>query len=136
MKPVSLSLPFPCQCSLTFLELVLALIRPLKFPASSHDAGVYSDTLELVLKCFTHISCRAGGLCIQSPSVVLLLLRGCYCRSPVPVWSSWTGAPSAATCWGHLHGPESFDQGTWVVGTACCAWPAHPIVLLAPRTQL
>ena len=62
MKPVSLSLPFPCQCYPIFLELVLALIRPLKFPGSSHDTVVESGTLELVLMFFTCISCSAGGL--------------------------------------------------------------------------
>lgn len=101
-----------------FLELVLALIRPLKLPASSHNTGVESGTLELVLMFFSCISCRAGGLRVESPSVVLLLL-GCYCRSPACLEPPGVGRPSAVACWGHLQGPESFEQSAWVVGTGC-----------------
>lgn len=53
MKHLSLSLSFSCSCHPIFLDGVLALIRLLKFPASSHSTVLAGGMLQHLLMCST-----------------------------------------------------------------------------------
>lgn len=92
---MSPTLLFPCQCYLISLELVPILIKPLHLLVTWRS----SDKLRLVLKFFTCMFWSIGVLRVQSPSVVLLLLRG-YWRSPVSVWRVGESQPCASSLLG------------------------------------